>query len=102
MQRTAYEMRISDWSSDVCSSDLKGVNVARVVLSAGCSAVAVLPGAHDDPLVIGLRDLGIPHRAVEVTGQLRVNLTIAESTAERSLEKEGVCPWRSRCTSSHH
>src|SRR3546814_11124485 len=24
-QKTAYEMRISDWSSDVCSSDLKRV-----------------------------------------------------------------------------
>src|SRR3546814_8050166 len=24
-QKTAYEMRISDWSSDVCSSDLDGV-----------------------------------------------------------------------------
>src|SRR3546814_5304078 len=23
-QKTAYEMRISDWSSDVCSSDLEG------------------------------------------------------------------------------
>src|SRR3546814_5316542 len=23
-QKTAYEMRISDWSSDVCSSDLAG------------------------------------------------------------------------------
>src|SRR3546814_20119854 len=23
MQKTAYEMRISDWSSDVCSSDLE-------------------------------------------------------------------------------
>src|SRR3546814_1843364 len=23
-QKTAYEMRISDWSSDVCSSDLHG------------------------------------------------------------------------------
>src|SRR3546814_10375127 len=28
-QKTAYEMRISDWSSDVCSSDL------RIVLYAG-------------------------------------------------------------------
>src|SRR3546814_9654256 len=26
-QKTAYEMRISDWSSDVCSSDLAGVAV---------------------------------------------------------------------------
>src|SRR3546814_7994997 len=24
-QKTAYEMRISDWSSDVCSSDLNGI-----------------------------------------------------------------------------
>src|SRR3546814_8064165 len=29
-QKTAYEMRISDWSSDVCSSDLIG-NAAVVV-----------------------------------------------------------------------
>src|SRR3546814_4061833 len=27
--KTAYEMRISDWSSDVCSSDLLGQAVAR-------------------------------------------------------------------------
>src|SRR3546814_8871360 len=26
-QKTAYEMRISDWSSDVCSSDLKSTAV---------------------------------------------------------------------------
>src|SRR3546814_2581809 len=29
-QKTAYEMRISDWSSDVCSSDLLG-RAARVL-----------------------------------------------------------------------
>src|SRR3546814_5002234 len=28
-QKTAYEMRISDWSSDVCSSDLRGHSFAR-------------------------------------------------------------------------
>src|SRR3546814_7268532 len=28
-QKTAYEMRISDWSSDVCSSDLVGAGAAR-------------------------------------------------------------------------
>src|SRR3546814_1228413 len=27
-QKTAYEMRISDWSSDVCSSDLEEIIVA--------------------------------------------------------------------------
>src|SRR3546814_6080286 len=28
-QKTAYEMRISDWSSDVCSSDLQGLRGDR-------------------------------------------------------------------------
>src|SRR3546814_10271641 len=28
-QKTAYEMRISDWSSDVCSSDLPAVDRAQ-------------------------------------------------------------------------
>src|SRR3546814_13853294 len=37
-QKTAYEMRISDWSSDVCSSDL---DAARI-------------GKADDYLVTGL------------------------------------------------
>src|SRR3546814_18593864 len=29
-QKTAYEMRISDWSSDVCSSDLIGLTADSV------------------------------------------------------------------------
>src|SRR3546814_6975817 len=29
-QKTAYEMRISDWSSDVCSSDLVGQAIRKV------------------------------------------------------------------------
>src|SRR3546814_4534705 len=28
-QKTAYEMRISDWSSDVCSSDLSNTNLQQ-------------------------------------------------------------------------
>src|SRR3546814_17580416 len=34
-QKTAYEMRISDWSSDVCSSDLSSWGAARLPDSAG-------------------------------------------------------------------
>src|SRR3546814_2031062 len=30
-QKTAYEMRISDWSSDVCSSDLRSMQTHLVV-----------------------------------------------------------------------
>src|SRR3546814_6120038 len=38
-QKTAYEMRISDWSSDVCSSDLPNDATGR--------ARPVAPGRHD-------------------------------------------------------
>src|SRR3546814_1043024 len=34
-QKTAYEMRISDWSSDVCSSDLLCVGQRRALLHGG-------------------------------------------------------------------
>src|SRR3546814_6163796 len=44
-QKTAYEMRISDWSSDVCSSDLVGAGdedpVPAVVAAAGPDLGAV-------------------------------------------------------------
>src|SRR3546814_3371515 len=30
-QKTAYEMRIRDWSSDVCSSDLRPLDIGRDV-----------------------------------------------------------------------
>src|SRR3546814_5281822 len=36
-QKTAYEMRISDWSSDVCSSDLK----AKAHASGGSRAIGL-------------------------------------------------------------
>src|SRR3546814_15935071 len=38
-QKTAYEMRISDWSSDVCSSDLTEALVERVAADFGISAI---------------------------------------------------------------
>src|SRR3546814_15659961 len=34
-QKTAYDMRISDWSSDVCSSDLPNLVVDRLEASRG-------------------------------------------------------------------
>src|SRR3546814_11387033 len=41
-QKTAYEMRISDWSSDVCSSDLRlAVEVAGVALGVVAAGHAV-------------------------------------------------------------
>src|SRR3546814_1536632 len=34
-QKTAYEMRISDWSSDVCSSDLLQPDIAAAAIDQG-------------------------------------------------------------------
>src|SRR3546814_1814714 len=48
-QKTAYEMRISDWSSDVCSSDLNWQQLAAdpgAALSAYTARLAALRRAH--------------------------------------------------------
>src|SRR3546814_7445468 len=44
-QKTAYEMRISDWSSDVCSSDLRRapVRIAPVALPVAPILAILLP-----------------------------------------------------------
>lgn len=56
----------------------KGVNVAQVVRRSGQLAVAVLPGDHDDPLLILLREMRVTHRAVPTGTASRINLTFAE------------------------
>src|SRR3546814_9825113 len=41
-QKTAYEMRISDWSSDVCSSDLSPYGLTLAALLACGTGAAIL------------------------------------------------------------
>src|SRR3546814_12013058 len=71
-QKTAYEMRISDWSSDVCSSDLLdalaeeglrrlGALQAQAWLKAGggrdgfkATGIAYVRFAHDEPALFRL------------------------------------------------
>src|SRR3546814_4525800 len=64
-QKTAYEMRISDWSSDVCSSDLSALLVPdaavrtdqarkQLFVVAKDGTVAARP-VETGPLVAGLR-----------------------------------------------
>src|SRR3546814_1345765 len=43
-QKTAYEMRISDWSSDVCSSDLLGAKAAGSPPGRRNGLVSLIPG----------------------------------------------------------
>src|SRR3546814_1807897 len=63
-QKTAYEMRISDWSSDVCSSDLVLHRIDVGVRRRSAGGDRILPdqvfGGHFGPEVTDLR----PHVAV--------------------------------------
>src|SRR3546814_6628584 len=49
-QKTEYEMRSSDWSSDVCSSDLRHAQVTRVVVQRGAAEAE-----HGEDVVAGQR-----------------------------------------------
>src|SRR3546814_8959097 len=64
-QKTAYEMRISDWSSDVCSSDLLDpvdrAYIAVAVAHRDIETVRTAFGGHVDPADIGLRREAIGH-----------------------------------------
>src|SRR3546814_14169928 len=63
-QKTAYEMRISDWSSDVCSSDLDAVEIAGDRQAAAGAAVREHRGRGHEPQ---LRDI-----VVEALGMIGV------------------------------
>src|SRR3546814_1205496 len=57
-QKTAYEMRISDWSSDVCSSDLPAdrpdvvLAIAELDFAAQAVAESVAEGTDRRPAVV--------------------------------------------------
>src|SRR3546814_9908883 len=64
-QKTAYEMRISDWSSDVCSSDLHALGVVVV----GEAEVV----ARRQPVVVKapqpVECLHLDHRSISLQGR---------------------------------
>src|SRR3546814_2682271 len=72
-QKTAYEMRISDWSSDVCSSDLLG-HQALVVDAPW--PVADLSLLVEDEVTI----------AVQINGKRRDELVIARDADNKAIE----------------
>src|SRR3546814_9590717 len=51
-QKTAYEMRISDWSSDVCSSDLLKLKRILSKVRANSDGSAAIEFAFTAPLLI--------------------------------------------------
>src|SRR3546814_5120335 len=68
-QKTAYDLRISDWSSDVCSSDLRSYEVRTF----GCQM-----NVHDSERLSGLlEDAGYVKAATGETPDLMVFNTCA-------------------------
>src|SRR3546814_5015466 len=72
-QKTAYEMRISDWSSDVCSSDLREALDSHGLVDA-CKARPPYrqndcPGAAGSQFVALRRKIQVfPHAVVAIAG----------------------------------
>src|SRR3546814_10561069 len=88
-QKTAYEMRISDWSSDVCSSDLLISQLASRRQNQGPYRMACRRCAG----------VGKLHQPVEY-GQ-RKSRCFARRSEERRVGKECVSTCRSRWSPSH-
>src|SRR3546814_5469263 len=90
-QKTAYEMRISDWSSDVCSSDLRHGQM-RIPLITGIGSSVCVNDISFDELVEVLDLLERLHE-VEPPSTSR--------SEERRVGKECVSTCRSRWSPYH-
>src|SRR3546814_7858357 len=92
-QKTAYEMRISDWSSDVCSSDLLP---AAVMVDQGPQRIELQAQAREEA-----QQRGLDHHAPVADAVVDAALEQAADQAERRSEerrvgKECVSTCRSR------
>src|SRR3546814_17843992 len=105
-QKTAYELRISDWSSDVCSSDLQPLSHGADLVIYSLTKYA---GGHSDLVAGGVlgsnalintirlmrNTIGTildPHSAWML---LRSLVTLELRSEERRVGKEGVSTCRS-------
>src|SRR3546814_4272059 len=104
-QKTAYEMRISDWSSDVCSSDLE--RALTLVQSLGPSGVGARSLAECLAIQAREADLRSVHGSADRqsrTGCARrvcSAQTHVRRSEERRVGKGCVSPCRSRWSPYH-
>src|SRR3546814_673577 len=91
-QKTAYEMRISDWSSDVCSSDLVAGTASMLVSQEGEGRVQLLAESTQHLWVVELVVLQELHR---VSVQLDVDLSdgVVGGSLGVALGDANLQPW---------
>src|SRR3546814_8476345 len=96
-QKTAYEMRISDWSSDVCSSDLPDEIFHRLIRLAAERHTQVID--PPDRALAAFDKARVHHRLA--TAGIRVPPTVIVRSEERRVGKESVSTCRSRWSPYH-
>src|SRR3546814_20936222 len=89
-QKTAYELRISDWSSDVCSSDLITTRSASTIRCRVCPARGASPLTAPGATTAPAR-----HRCRRPPPR-------TSRSEERRVGKEGVSTCRSRWSPYHN
>src|SRR3546814_2455822 len=92
-QKTAYEMRISDWSSDVCSSDLLGFTQATQAVRRVGAVQQRRGRAFAGNL---LKRRGHQANRYRYRKRRQFTLCIASRSEERRVGKECVSTCRSR------
>src|SRR3546814_9446968 len=94
-QKTAYEMRISDWSSDVCSSDL-----ATSKLPAAAVPVQVSPTPQVTPPAVDAATVDAV-APLMIVAYCRSLVLVSVRSEERRVGKECVSTCRYRWSPYH-
>src|SRR3546814_500318 len=98
-QKTAYEMRISDWSSDVCSSDLQDLEDLVDAVGGGKVKIDNFDCAvFDGNYITGDIDEAYLHKIEQARNDLSKVKTRSD---ERRVGKECVSTCRSRWSPYH-
>src|SRR3546814_4984373 len=96
-QKTAYEMRISDWSSDVCSSDLHAFSLSFTALAgakvsfldAAILMVSPVAGFRPSRAAVSLT-LNLPKPLREISSPPAAAWAIAANTASTVLRASAL------------
>src|SRR3546814_2071406 len=97
-QKTAYEMRISDWSSDVCSSDLARANRGEDL---GAAVEPVAEAALTEEAAAPVAEEAAAPVAEETPAVEAAPAVDTARSEERRVGKECVSTCRSRWSPYH-